>query len=738
MEHLRGRWPTRTFLVTALILVAAGGRADVTMPSIFGSHMVLQRDRAIPVWGWAEPGEEVAVTLAETTVKATTGQDGSWRLELPALSAGTGITVTVTGANTITFEDVAVGEVWLCSGQSNMEMGVTACLNAEEEIAAADHPDIRLIDVPKVLSPVPRKDFEGTWVRCSPETIAKHGSWGGFSACAYYFGRDIHSALDVPVGLIDSSWGGSRIEPWAPPIGFQSVPSLASVAERLTAADPTSAEHKRLTGEYLTGMQTWLQTARQALAAETLLTPPPERPPQLAPLAGTGDPAAMYNAMVHPLVPFAIRGAIWYQGESNHHDRAMYVDKTKALVQGWRSIWNDPDMPYYYVQIAPYEYGSEDPEILATFWEAQAAIEKAVPHTGMAVIHDVGNIKDIHPRNKQAVGQRLARLALHETYGRRDLVCRGPLFTSLTVEDGRLRVSFENADGLTTRDAAPPNWFEIIGENGDFVKADAVIDGASVLLTAPGVRRPAAVRFAWNKTAEPNLMNGAELPAAPFRAGEIPLRARLDSAVPEAKDYELVYSLELPNVDVRNEAVVYDVDRRTEIDGSFDRIAYFLDVRRKDGSREYAFVSLDAFTDDLGKIGVPDFASKALFQQPVAHMLVRSNVAGLGTGDDLPGNIEFWPCNYAPNNAAKVAGASDSQYDFGDEVHREVANGYACMQVHNTGARQVVFAYNNWKARGGADIGIGNSPQGHPDWTFTKSAAECSGARLQILVRPRK
>ncbi len=651
------------------------------------------------------------------------------------MAAATGLVMTVGGANTLAFEDVAVGEVWLCSGQSNMEMGIGVCLNAEEEVAAADYPEIRLIDVPKVLSATPKTDFKGSWVRCTPETVSKHGTWGGFSAAAYYFGRELYKELGVPIGLIDSSWGGSRIEPWTPPAGFSGVPALSAVSKRVELADPTSEDHKKLLDEFIARMENWVVSARTARAAEESCSPPPALPAGLRKLDQVGDPCAMYNAMIAPLVPYGIRGAIWYQGESNRRDGMLYVEKTRALVGGWRALWKKPDLPYYYVQIAPYHYGDEAPEVLPSFWVAQAAIEKIIPNTGMAVIHDVGNLKDIHPKNKQEVGRRLALLALANTYGRTDLPCRGPTFKEFRVDGAKGIVVFDQAVGLATRDGEAPSGFEIGGENGRYVRADAAIAGRSVVLYSAEVRAPTAVRFAWHELARPNLVNGACLPAAAFTAGRLPLRAPLDSTVPEAKEYKLLYSVDLPAIRYEGKRVVYDEDRSGTHPGEVDRIAYFLDLITQDGQRQYAFVSMDAFTQDRAKMGVPALATGVRFQQEVSGLLVRSNVPGVETGDGLRGFIEFWPCNYGPQNTAKVPGASDSHYDFGDQISERTPEGYGSMQIHNLGAKQVVLAYNNWRAKGAADLGIGNSPSGHPDWTFTKSAARYKTARLMVLVR---
>jgi sialate O-acetylesterase len=542
----------------------------------------------------------------------------------------------------------------------------------------------------------------------------------------------------VPIGLIDSSWGGSRIEPWTPPVGFQSVPALKGIADHVKAADPRTAKHKELMAEALANTEKWVAESRAAMAAGTPVTPMPNLPDNLKPLSGYGDPCAMYNAMIHPLVPFAVRGAIWYQGESNHGDYMAYVDKTQALVEGWRTLWKNPDMPYYYVQIAPWQYGSEDPKRLAMFWEAQAAIEKKIPHTGMAVINDVGDIKDIHPKNKQEAGRRLALLALNETYGRKDIVCRGPLFASCDLNGAQAIVHFENAAGLTTRDGKAPDWFQIGGDNGYFVDAVAKIEGETVVLSSPDVNKVTAVRFAWDKLAEPNLANGAGLPATAFQFGNISTEDFIRGMAPEMKDYTPIYSVSLPNFKYQGDRIVYDEDASKTFKGDFDRVGYLLYLHEKGGALRCVFASMDAFTKDLGKIGVPTFATKAQFQQATTNLTVSSNVRGLKTGSVANGWLEFWACNYAATNGAKVPGASNSKYDFGDQMALDVPNGYGSMQIHNVDAKQVVLAFNNWKATAKCDLGIGNGSGDHPDYTFSKNGDSYDEAKLTIMVRPVK
>lgn len=743
------RFMRRRMMTVALAVLAGGGlaavpaQAEVRLPKVFASHMVVQREQPLPVWGWANPGETVTVRLGQAVGTATANARGEWKAELPARPAGGPFTLTAAGSSTVTCEDVMVGEVWLCSGQSNMEMGIGACQDAPQEIAAANYPGIRLLMVPNRWTAEPQADMDGTWKVCSPQTVAE-GGWGGFSAAAYYFGRELNRQLGVAVGLIDASWGGTCIQTWTPPAGFAAVPALKGEYEVVQQGDPRTAAHQARLGQTLAEYENWLAAARQALAAKTLVPAVPAYPGELLPPHHEQNATALYNGMIHPLCPFALRGAIWYQGESNSGEGMLYAERMKALVGGWRTVWGATDakavaagraFPFYFVQIAPFNYGSPRPQYIGEFWEAQAAAQDAIPGAGMIVINDIGNVSDIHPRNKQDVGRRLAAWALAKTYGRAGVAYSGPVFKAMHVEGDKIRVSFDHAErGLASRDGKPLSWFEVIdAERGGFVKADAVIDGATVVLSAPGVKHPAAMRFAWHMLAEPNLMNADGLPAGAFRAGTVPNRNAL-AAVPEAKGYTLVYDLDLGKVG--GGAVPYDIDNHAAV-GPFDRIAYLLELQGADGASQFAYVSMDAFTQDAGKIGVPTAASGARFQQKVANLNVFSDVAGVVTGTGLAGgNIEFWPNNYSQGNGAGVPGASDQSFDFGDQFNDPV-DGYGCLQIHNFLAKQTVLAVNNWKAGRDGDVGIGNQAggSGNPDWTFAKNAGNWPIKRLRVLVR---
>ncbi|MEM7231201.1 MAG: sialate O-acetylesterase [Planctomycetota bacterium] len=441
----------------ATVVVAASGfippemRADVTLPKVISSRMVLQRERPVRIWGWADPGEKVTVEFAGKTATGQADNQRNWKLELPALRAdGKSRRMIVRGKNKIELDDILIGEVWVASGQSNMEKPIgptphqVACQDWKEEIAAANYPQIRLLEVVPKEAAAPATDADCEWLPCSPKTIQlKRGRGSGYSACAYFFARKLHRELKVPIGVIAATVGGTRCEPWTP------------------------GAHGRL-----------------------------------------------YNGMVAPVTPMTIRGAIWYQGESNVGDGMRYADRMKALIEGWRQAWSY-ELPFYFVQIAP--FSGYRPGSLPQLWEAQASNLK-LPKTGMAVTTDlVPAISDIHPVNKIDVGERLALWALAKDY-KKDVVHSGPLYKSMKIEGNKVRLSFAHVgSGLKSRDGKPLVEFEIAGADGKFGAARASIDGDTVVVQAEGIATPAQVRFGWSNVADPNLVNKEGLPASPFR-----------------------------------------------------------------------------------------------------------------------------------------------------------------------------------------------------------------------------
>lgn len=490
----------------AFLLSATAAHAAVKLPSVFTDHMVLQRDKAVPVWGKAEPGEEVTVEFAGQKKSAKAGADGRWMVQLDAMPANTEPQVLKAGA--VTVQDVLVGEVWLASGQSNMEWEMNWKPDTQAEIPGANHPNLRLLKIPKTVALSPQDDVPAAWTRTTPESV------GAFSAVGYHFGLRLQEELKVPVGVILSAWGGTRIEPWASLEGLGAVPELKDLAASTRAQLPGSDAYRAANEKHLAAIEQWTKAVRDALAKKQAV---PAMPPQPAALPhNQGSPTSLYNGMLHPFVPFALRGSIWYQGESNHNEGFAYTDKTKALLASWRSVFQNPELPFYFVQIAPFQYGAEDVEMLPQFWVAQRECLK-IPHTGMAVITDIGEAADIHPAHKKEVARRLSLWALAKTYGRREIDPSGPLYASHVVGGSTIRVKFDHAaSGLAARDGKPLTHFEIGGSDGIFHAAEAKIDGDSVILTSAAVPQPRRARFGWNKLAMPNLMDKDGLAACAF------------------------------------------------------------------------------------------------------------------------------------------------------------------------------------------------------------------------------
>lgn len=472
--------------LAALCWTGGAARADVKLPAIFGDHMVLQQKTDAPVWGWADADEEVTVSLGDAKATTKAGADGKWKVKIATPAAGGPHELVVKGKNEIKLTDVLVGEVWLASGQSNMEWTVRSSSNAADEIKAGSHPQIRMIKVGRNPSEKPLEDFQfvpipkdatSGWAIASPETVAD------FSAVGYFFARKLNAELQVPVGIINTSWGGTIAEAW---------------------------------------------TSREALEADLLWFQPILERSKPFKADNPNQASVLYNSMIAPLVPLAIRGAIWYQGESNVGRAEQYAKLFPAMIADWRKAFGQGDFPFLFVQLAPYQYGRgqniSNTGQLAELWEAQSKTLAVSPNTGMAVTTDITTIGDIHPPNKQDVGLRLALWALGTTYGKSDLVYSGPLYDSMAVEDAKIRVKFKHVGGgLVAHGDKPLSHFQIAGEDQKFVAAEAKIDGETIVVSSPDVPKPVAVRFAWDDIAEPNLLNKAGLPASPFRTDSFPM-----------------------------------------------------------------------------------------------------------------------------------------------------------------------------------------------------------------------
>ncbi len=424
--------------------------------------MVLQRETEVSIWGWGRPREKIVLTTGwdNESYQTTVTNQGTWSVKIPTGVAGGPYTLDIQGHNLIRLEDILLGEVWLCSGQSNMEWSANAGIDdAEQHIREAHHPDIRFFDIPTTTAPDPQIDLNGSWSVCTPATMRKT------TAIGYFFGCRLKDELGVPIGLINSTWGGTSVEAWSPRRSIESVPKLKAAAD--------------------------------------ILTPVPWGPVR---------PGTIYNAMIHPLMPFHIAGVIWYQGEANVPNGNMYEELLSNMVSEWRSGWRK-DFPFYLVQIAPYRYGTNSQSQVVRDEQRKAA--ESIPNSGLVVVSDIGNLTDIHPRNKLDVGIRLANLALVNTYKFSDRLAHGPLPEDAVFAEREVLISFLHGNGLHSK-GYPISEFEVAGEDGVWHPAEASIEGESVRLTVEAVPSPRKVRFAWSNTATPHVYNRADLPASCF------------------------------------------------------------------------------------------------------------------------------------------------------------------------------------------------------------------------------
>ncbi|MFC4097327.1 sialate O-acetylesterase [Euzebyella saccharophila] len=452
-------------LLIIVLLTCQLAVAKITLPNIFGDHMVLQRNESAKIWGWAQTGEELTVTTSwdGKKYKVKTPITAVWEVFVNTPEAGGPFNITIEGfENEIVLNDVLIGEVWLCSGQSNMQWTATTNAgidNAEEEIKKADYPNIRFFTVERRTAEFPQDDLPGTWEVCSPETMKD------FSAVAYFFARRIQGEMNIPIGLVNNAWGGSPAEVWATRSVFEENEDLKKDAYSLK---------------------------------ETPWSPV--------------TPSYLYNGMVHALTGFKIAGTIWYQGESNVSRHGNYTKLFSKTVGSWRKAWGY-EFPFYFVQIAPYKY--DTPEVGAYLRNSQRIAQKVIPNSGMVVVSDIATINDIHPPNKQDVGLRLANLALKETYKKYEGEVHGPLYKSHKVDGKKVEVHFDHADGLMAKGKTITH-FELAAGDGKWYPAKAKIKDDRIILTSKKVAEPVKVRFGWSNTAEPNLFNEAGLPASAF------------------------------------------------------------------------------------------------------------------------------------------------------------------------------------------------------------------------------
>ncbi len=490
---------TRFLAALAIFLASHSVQAALKMPNIFGDHMVVQQKMPIKVWGWTNPGQEVSVELAGKSVSAKANSDGRFDVSLPEMPAGGPHTMTIRADDTITFEDVLVGEVWICSGQSNMQWNVNNSTNPDLERLTAKYPGIRMINFPQVGTQEPILTHDRQWMLCNSETV------GNFSAVGYFFARQLHKTIDVPVGMINNAWGGSACEAW--------------INRDVLNADEL----------YKPLMDRWAGLEKQFadLSAKTNLSEDEKKTLQglTNQMKGNSRPANIYNGVLKSHLGYTIRGAIWYQGESNAGRAYQYRDLFPLMISNWRQEWGQGDFPFYWVQLADFKV--EKPEPAESDWaelrEAQTMTMSRLPHTGEAVIIDIGEGKDIHPKNKVDVGKRLARWALANEYGV-NVPFHSPQYKSMEKQDGKIILSFDYVDGgWRPFDVGNPVGFAIAGEDKKFVWADAkILPDGRIEVSSSSVPNPASVRYAWADNPVCNMFDGAGLPLTPFRTDDWP------------------------------------------------------------------------------------------------------------------------------------------------------------------------------------------------------------------------
>ena len=689
---------SRMILGLAVAACACAAEANVATGSPFADNMVLQRGRKVPVWGTADPGEKVTVEFAGQTKSAAADAKGEWRVTLDPMDASKESRVMkVAGAsNAEEIKNVLVGEVWFASGQSNTECPIWGPSPRYRDgqgavmTAAARRPFIRYVKNQKIPTREPRLGWKAVWRDYSPASF-KETFNHNLSAMAFYYALELHDALGVPVGIIDSSWGGTRIEPWTPISGFAKTPNV------------------------------------------------PEK-------GGCQTPTYLWNGMVAAFAPYAIQGFIWYQGCSNAGDGLRYCDKMHDLYNGWAKEFQNPDLKLYFVELAPFSRS------WFAVQQGQAKFAAEEKNAAMVTTCDIGNSWDIHPNDKESVARRLVLHALKRDYGFDGIIDDAPVLNSWKIEGDKFVMTFDNANSwyAYNADRSVAQGFEIAGKDGKFVPAKIVNKGANgtlsgkeLIVSAPGVKEPRRLRYLYSKPWIGSLYSfDSGLPLGPF---EIDARNPADGRrggpsalgdalkVPELEGFRRVLQADLPSAGGFAGAG-YSVDDTAKA-GAFTRVAYVLELVCRDDSVDWAVAAMDAFTADASKIGVPA-VTKAFFQQGVANLVVRSNRENVPEGSFTEGGvIEFFNANYSPQTKLAGVGGSDKVYDFNDTISLATNPGYGCMQVHNAKSGVTVFAYNNFN-HGPADIGIGNNEEGeNPDWTFMANAGSYKACRLTVLVK---
>ena len=493
-------------VVLFFVQVAIG---DVRLAKLVSDGMVLQQQSKVAIWGWADVGEKIEVRpiWQKDGVKTVAGKDGKWKVQIKTGGAGGPFAIGIKGNNEIIIKDVWVGEVWVCSGQSNMRLKVSRCDNAESEIAAANWPGIKLFQVKGALSDEPLEDCQGKWKSCDPNSVKD------FSAAGYYFGRSLYEKLGVPVGLIQASWGGTPAEAWTSKEALEGDRELKVILEKY--GEMAVDSKKNIDYHYRVVMKKWKKLCEEAKKNGTQA---PVWPAEPVSTRSSSRPGCLYNGMISPLLNYGIKGVIWYQGESNAARAWQYKKLFPVMVKDWRKRWGQGDFGFYYVQIAPFDYYYHKNIFTgAELREAQRLSLGKLKNVGMAVTMDIGNLKDVHPTNKQEVGRRLAAIAFAKDYGFKDVAYSGPMYKKMKVEGGKVRLFFDYADGgLIGKDGVLGD-FVVAGADEKFYPGQAKIDGETIVVWSDEVAKPKAVRFGWSNKSDSTFFNKAGLPASSFK-----------------------------------------------------------------------------------------------------------------------------------------------------------------------------------------------------------------------------
>ena len=705
------------------VLAAGAALARVELATPFSEYMVLQRDRAVPVWGTADPGERVRVTFAGAAAEATADAKGAWRVSLPAMTASKeNRELTAKGAaNEVVVRNVLVGEVWFASGQSNMECPIWGDNPRYRDgkgammLQMTRRPFIRYAKTPKAWSVSPKMRLDVAWREMTPESAAKDGAFH-LSAVAFYYALELYGALDIPIGIVDSSWGGTGIDAWTPREAYARHPALRDVADY------------PVTGK-------WDRSMIRGVTNGEIQ-----------------QPTVLWNGMVAAWAGYACRGLIWYQGCRNKAEPYRYCDKMHALYDGWSAAFGNPDLRLYFVELAPFR------ENWFRMQQAQHRFAAEERNAACVVTCDCGNQADVHVNDKEIVAKRLALHALRRDYGFANIEDCSPVLKDWKADaNGVVTLAFDHADGwyYYNGDRSAPKGFDIAGPDGVFKTAKLLnkavgggnLVGRDLQIVADGVTKPRRIRYLANVPQIGSLY--AANSALPLGSFEIDARDPHDGRrgplaktgdalkIPELAGYRTVFAADVPvAAGISASHVVLDETARA---GTIARVAYALELEDRFGYTDWVVASMDAFDKDAKKLVLPSF-SGAEFQCPVRSLTVRTNREGVKDLTDCDGGcVEIWDEDYGPANRVPALGGDPMKRDWNDTPHpleKGRKHGYGCLQVCDYKGKSVLFALNNFNG-GDIDIGIGSNPdpRGNPDWTFAGNGSDYKSIRLTVLVR---